>query len=626
MAERAPGDPLRLAVVGAGPKALFALEELAALLIGHAAADGHAGSDGSAVAGSRSTAGSTRRLLEITVLDPGEHPGAGAAYHLSQPPQLRLNVGSAILDAPASGAFLSFPDWAAREHPELADEPYPPRAVVGRYLAQRWQRMQESLAPVVTLQVLRDRAVAIHPGAEGWLVVRGEDPSPLVPADAAEGPARPSDAARSAGIPVDEVLVATGHATGHDSSLATAWAAGRWSGELPLRPSVLPVETMLAAAHVPAGSRVAVRGGALTFIDAALTLTTGRGARFRRDPDGSRRLLHERSPEEPSAILPTTRRGLLLEAKPDPGTALPVAAEAALEEGRRRLAHQLARHSRPTPEQVLEIVLDVAARLLDSADPSQVRGAVSRTLAEGSDPELPPGPGRAEEALRRSVAVAEGALEPGPTWALGRAWVLMYPQITAALRDCAVDEQEWSRFREAELVLDRFAFGPPLDTARELLAMVDSGAVDLSWVDAGTTITDQGIEGMPAGSAPADVVVDAVQPPPGLVGVSDPLARHLLETGLVSVRPGRRGAVIDPEGTAIAPDGSRAEGLALLGRPTEDHVIGHDTLNRHLHAEPELWARRLGARVLDAHQPVAHLTDAHLTDTAAFDDMNGARS
>lgn len=608
MAERVPGEPLRLLVIGAGPKALFALEELAALLAGHsrstgnaaaraeadghaefdghaepdrsAGADGSAEPDGSADAGSRSTAGSTRRLLEITVLDPGEHPGAGAAYHLSQPSQLRLNVGSAILDAPATGAVPSFPDWAAREHPELAEEPYPPRAVVGRYLAHRWRRMQDSLAPFGALRMLRDRAVAIHRDADGWLVSTSDGPTPLGPAD--------------------EVLVATGHAEGHDSSLVTAWAADRWPADLPLRPAVLPVETMLAPAHVPAGSRVAVRGGALTFIDAALTLTAGRGARFRPDPAGSGRLVHERSPEEPSAILPTTRHGLLLEAKPDPGTALPPDAEAALEEGRRRLARETTLHGSLTPDQVLEIVLDVASRLLagSGSASTHARAAVGRTLAEGSDPDLPPGPGRAAEALRRSVAVAEGSREPGPTWALGRTWVLMYPQITAALRDCEVGEQAWSRFREAQLVLDRFAFGPPLKTARELLAMVDSGAVDLSWVDAGTTITEHGIQAMPACSAPADVVVDAVQSPPGLVGVADPLARHLLETGLVSVRPGRRGAVIDPDATAIAPDGSRTEGLALLGRPTEDHVIGHDTLNRHLHGETGHWAARVARRTL----------------------------
>ncbi|MDN6303118.1 MAG: FAD/NAD(P)-binding protein, partial [Brachybacterium sp.] len=84
MAERAPGttpDPVRLLVVGAGAKALFALEELA----------------------SRWREGTGPRM-EFTVVDPGEHLGTGAAYHPFQPHPLRLNVGSGLLAAPAPGA------------------------------------------------------------------------------------------------------------------------------------------------------------------------------------------------------------------------------------------------------------------------------------------------------------------------------------------------------------------------------------------------------------------------------------------------------------------------------------------------------------------------------------------
>ena len=47
----------------------------------------------------------------------------------------------------------------------------------------------------------------------------------------------------------------------------------------------------------------------------------------------------------------------------------------------------------------------------------------------------------------------------------------------------------------------------------------------------------------------------------------------------------------------VAPDGRTVAGLALIGRPTEDHVIGHDSLNRHLHHEGRCWARRIADRV-----------------------------
>ncbi|HEX7351159.1 FAD/NAD(P)-binding protein [Brachybacterium sp.] len=585
MAERAPGtagDPLRLLVVGAGAKALYALEELAA--------QGRDGGDLPESAGP---------LVEITVVDPGEHLGTGAAYHPSQPHHLRLNVGSGILDAPATGAAPSFPDWARTTHPELAEEPYPPRAVVGEYLRLRWRRMQASLAPWATLRHHRGRALAVHRDGERWrLEVTASRQAPGTQgqlergqgqAEQGQGQVPASQVPTQLLGPAEEILLATGHATGHDSALAPTWTAA-----LPLRPAVLPVQEMLSAEHVPPGCRVAMRGGALTFVDGALTLTLGRGAAFRPDPSGTTGLIHHRSPEEPAVILPTTRHGLLLDAKPLPGTQLPATAERALARGARRLESA----GPLTPQQVLDLAVDVAAEMLTGPDApfEEHRRAVMRTLSTGAEPDLPQGPGRAERALRRSIAVAEGSRAGGPAWALGRTWVQLYPQFTAALRGSEADGTAWTRFLASEQVLERFAFGPPLDVARMLIAMIDSGALDLSWVDAGTSLRADGVHGIPAGAGAPDVVVDAVVAPPGLRGIVDPLARQLLSSGLVTLRPGRRGAVIEADGTALTSAGDRAEGLALLGRATEDHVIGHDTLNRHLHAETGHWAARLSRR------------------------------
>ena len=84
MVDGAPaGDqPLSLAVVGDGPKALFALEELCAQLSDAARHD-------------------SLRALEITVVAPGPLEGTGAAYDAPQPPSLRLHAAAALLDVPA---------------------------------------------------------------------------------------------------------------------------------------------------------------------------------------------------------------------------------------------------------------------------------------------------------------------------------------------------------------------------------------------------------------------------------------------------------------------------------------------------------------------------------------------
>ncbi|WP_232531747.1 FAD/NAD(P)-binding protein [Microbacterium halophytorum] len=603
---RSAPPSLRIVVVGAGPKALYALEELAAEL--------------------RRGPAAPRR--EVTVIDTVRVPGTGTAYDPSQPPHLRLNVSATILDEPVTGGFPGFPAWVHGTHPQLADDPHPPRAVVGEYLAQRWQRMVQDLSPHAHVTLVSARVTDVRRTGGAWHVVTDESPGP---------------ATRTA----DEVLIASGHAAGHEGSLAR-----HWHSSIPLIPAALPVERMLTSARVPAGSRVAVRGGALTFLDACLSLTEGRGGVFAPDADGRFRLVHRRGDDEPAVIRPITRHGLLLDAKPAPGTPLPEAIRRAAETASSRLpplpgaddvlgggtrredAHTRARARPFGPDTVQEILIDAAVAALGE----DAREAVESTLRTGAEPDLPRGFGRAEGALRRSIETAEGARPPGPAFALGRLWQALYPRISASLRDCDASEAEWRRFRHTARVLERFAFGPPLVNARKLLAMIASGAVDLSWLDAGIQIDGEGPHDVSGrATRDVDVVIDAVLTPPGVRDITDRLSRALLRRGLVHVRPGRRGAMVDEAGAPVHPrPRSRAaavadatDGLALIGRPTEDHVIGHDTLNRRLHEEGRRWAQRIAGRVSTpppaggrrGARPAHPVDERSLTETAEPEDV-----
>ena len=94
----------------------------------------------------------------------------------------------------------------------------------------------------------------------------------------------------------DEVLIAVGHQGG--------------SG-------VFPVERMLARERIAPGATVAIRGFALTFIDAALALTEGRGGTF--EPlDHPYRLRYVSSPGDVEVIFPFSRTGKPMLAKPGP--------------------------------------------------------------------------------------------------------------------------------------------------------------------------------------------------------------------------------------------------------------------------------------------------------------------
>lgn len=508
---------IRVAIIGAGPKGLYAAERLAEhVSIGDAEAS-------------------------ITLFDP-QPPGWGAGYAADQPNWLRLNVNAAIVDADgarAAAPSLGLPDFAAWRRANGETEPldaFPPRATVGRYFGECWTRLVDRVPARVRLGHVARRVERLAPIGPGWLI---DDKS------------------------YDEVLLCTGHADDWPGALRH-----RWAGPPALVPQVYPVRQWLTVSTVPADCTVVCRGAALTFIDAALSLTEGRGGRF--DADGYRR-----SGDEPGRILPVGRRGRFMQVKPAPDG--PLAALPLTEARRRGLGRCATAAGRV--DAVLDAVWQTAGDYLCVAT-----GAAARVVL----PEVPLPDDDPIRALRRSLRVATGDRPPGFDWALGQAWRDLYPAVVEALGHHQVADADWSPFASAAAALEPIGFGPPPVNAAKLLALCEAGVVDPSHLAGGWN------EALRV----ADVVIDCVLAPPGLVQGQWPA--ELVERGLLVQATGRRGVAVAPDASCLAPDGTPIAGLAALGRPTEDVVIGNDTLSRTLHPSAERWAERVAARCATA--------------------------
>src|SRR5690625_4093460 len=129
---------------------------------------------------------------------------------------------------------------------------------------------------------------------------------------------------------------------------------------------------------------------------------------------------------------------------------------------------------------------------------------------------------------------------------------------------------------------DRLPFAPPQAPVAKLLALAETGRLQRR--------RRVGLPARPSDELPG-LVVDAVSAPPGLPR-GDELWEQLLADGLVRLGPTGRGILTDAAGACLGTDGFR-NGLAAVGRMTEDYVIGTDTLLRSMHPELELWADRL---------------------------------
>lgn len=515
--------PRRVAVVGAGPRALWATECLA-----------DAGAD-----------------VAVTVLDP-RPAGAGAAYDPAQPPYLRLNVTSSIV-----GSGLGrLDDWRRARGETGPLDPFPPRALVGEFWAESWAAVARRLelrhreATVSGLRRVDDRWCVLSRSADADADA-GADAHAHADADGA--PADRAGAHRDEDHPgerYDHVLLAAGH--------EDTWP-GAWARRRPDAVSVFPVAG-LTPERVPAGARVAIRGAALTCIDAVLALTEGRGGRF--GPAG-----YAASGTEP-ALRPFSRHGRFMEPKPAPDGPL-----AALDLTGPRDAGRAAIAASPgSAACVAEAVRTTALAYLRVAGGKQA-GVGARARDAGVDAVLA-GTDRGDplDDLRRSLGVVEGAERPHAAWAVGQAFRDLYPAIVASLSFERCPAADWSDFARLARTLERVAFGPPPVNAAKLLALGDAGVI-----------------APPTRAEPdADARIDAVLPPPGVVPGS--LVAGLVAAGVGALAPARRGLRVHPDASVPG-----APGLAAVGRVTEDVVIGNDTLSRTLHDVVPRWAQKVSS-------------------------------
>ncbi|WP_181036187.1 FAD/NAD(P)-binding protein [Arthrobacter sp. N199823] len=545
---------IRIAVVGGGPKSLFALLALHDRLPAHAQAD-----------------------ISADVYDPFP-PGSGSVWREDQPHLLRLNVNAGIVDASSTLNEADFAGWLAHNVPAFTGEKYPPRAMVGRYLREQFQRLEEHGNVAVTHAP--HAVTAVDRAGAKWQV-QGAFGSALY----------------------DEVLLATGHGLG-DAELGRTLP-----GALNSHPLIGDYSS-LTTADIGADSNLWIRGSALTAYDVALLLTEGRGGSWQGPTSGSttRELRYIPSGREPRRITFASRSGLLMDPKSE---AVPPAITACLDRFKpplrlygshlRTAMHDVGQLSglwvvllRCAQECALIMGTPVSAlalwrTALTGVSVTAGSGCLSGSGSRGPEESLPVKRQPADE-LRNSLLVNHCQAPVTTGWLWARIWSGLYADLIAVLDRVPKSVQTGQQFATVARNLERFAFGPPEITARKLLALFDAGILHMA------------ADGEEPGQGA--VLIDAVTPGPGVLSHPAPeggppsgLFAGLLAAGHIWVRAGERGVLTDPDGTCLARDGSRTLSLAAVGRPTEDPTLGHDTLNRGLHGEHQQWAQRIAARV-----------------------------
>lgn len=539
---------VRVAIIGVGPRGLGAAEALIK------AAGGAA--------------------IALDCFDPHPWPGAGPNFSPEQSPHCLLNLPLRRIDIPpppaASDAAPEMSQWLDGA---LADpERYPPRAELGAYLAHRFSALVERAGPALDVRIRAERVRAIEADADGWRVIGDDGPLGAY----------------------DEALLTLGQPETAQDDQQERWTRHAQTIGAAFLPAY-PDGALLRAAEGWSGRRVGVRGLGLTTFDVVRLLTRGLGGRF----EGSRYLPSGR---EPARILPFSLDGRAPAPKPadaridahfDPSAEETRAFERALERGLPEPSEQLfdrIDHALASSVRRIAAALDAPVSDTDILD---------WLAQERSDPaahaDTPP-----VTLLKQEIAMADGAAAPSIGYAVGQVWRKWQNPLRREFNGAVVDLEIAQALVGFDESLKRFSYGPPAGSARELLALIDAGLVDLRVADDPDIALIESGWRLEEGDAESEVaaMVDGVLPSPSLDSLRSPLIDQLTNAGRITPFGEGFGARTGPDGQLIGPDGGVQRGLCLLGRLALGTVISVDSVHDCFGAAATRWARGVVDRSL----------------------------
>lgn len=589
----------RVAIIGMGPKGLYCLERLVAAF----------------------NALPLRHPLRIAVFNRSCDFGASPIYDPKQPDYLLFNISVGeinlwdVRDPPVvAGGGLDFINWHRENFPSedrLTGEEYLPRAVVGRYLIDGFRHILDQLPAGVEVSCHVGEVLDVEPAEDAYLLSFVSEGS-------------------TASMCVDKVMLSTGHSwlqPGEDERRWETFAAGHAQADF--IPFVYPVEERMFG--IPAGTTVAMLGIGLTFIDAVLALTEGRGGCFERNSDGS--LAYRPSGREPGSVVPFSRTGLPMTPKAHD---LPIALRplsfltpCALDGLRRRAPGgklDLNRDVWPLVELEMElqyyrVVLgsgsERQARESCAGDPKAMRRVIDLQLR--AHPNLEPFDYRrvldpaaklhfengaqfnlfVERYMEEEIARARLGQTGSDLKAAIDIWYEVRTALGSVLPYGGFTPQSHQRL--VEDVFPRFkrvAFGPPIINIEKLLALQRAGVLDFSVArhprvlldDSGCYELQSSV--IPGARVRAGTLVDARYPRVDVARDTTPLFRNLRRRGMIrafenrtpnagdiSYRPGAID-MTEPLHFVVNEAGECNEDITVIGIPTEGNLVGNVTMAR----------------------------------------------
>ena len=567
----------KIAIVGLGPKGLYGFERILAQL----------------------KANPVDKIVEIHLFNKTEFMGSGDVYRSDQPAYLLMNFANKHInmwteELPLSVVKnpLSLSQFIALEKQMPLDEIdplYASRAVVGDYLENGFSQLIQNLPENVALQQHIAEVRSIEKTNDSYSI----------------GFIQRKKICRLTDF--QHILISTGHQR-HSESTKPKYNTV---------PFIYPVQQNLNG--ITERDTVVVKGMGLTFIDAALALSEGKGGSFAEAIDG--KLVYKTSGKEPKRIFPFSKSGWPMMPKYDFNTdgdsELYVESLRSINRGKLSFKNDIlpliARDMEYAYYRTLFSHENEEFKYHPSYDeinsqihtfhqkhPEYARFSLESLL----EPEFNPAKSIHENILEYLSAftcennrhiVHEAQLRAAAVW---KRISPIFNEIYSFSGLDAASHQEFDSYYFGKL--NRIAFGPPPGNLKKIIALANTGIVDFQFAR-NPNVKPLGTGFMLSNGISeiyCDVRVDARIPKNSMEKEASGLFTHLCKNQLarpyinrdknIFYAPGtlqidRKGNLINPKGTP--------EKIILYGTPTEGIVHDNDTLSRTRNNFAGSWSR-----------------------------------
>jgi len=571
-----------LAIVGAGPRGLSALESV----YGALAFQGNP------------------KSLNTFLFEANELPGAGHVYDLEQLDTNWLNISERGLTLPKREeikcdnlvipSFPSYQKWACYDldmNSGIVADKFPLRSTLGKYLNERYKSIATVLQDEGLLTVIRGEVIESN-WKEGLFELVVKD---------------------GGTYHTNEVVLTLGHQSTYNDDQITNWLSyNHTKTSVALITEPYPVKNFLKLDQLNSDIIVALRGFGLAMIDVMRALTTGLGGKFEMTNDATQEMVYTRSGKEPNKIVPFSLDGLPMAPKPlnfeidEWFFPTDVEKEVFKSEVSTIAQRGAVKDHQFLIDAITPIIFRVFKELEDKAYASDLNKSALYEIIKSwlSDEKfehdlIVPKNNPAEKTLKAFVGMAIGTKQVSLDFCIGHVWRHCQPTLYKAVSFSNLDDNVIASVVALDERLKRYSYGPPVGSLQQLLALIKAEVVTLDFVNnPEIKTTDQGWKlSMENKAVQVEMMINSVLDSPKLLDVNSLLVRNLLQDSLVEPVHGELG--IDTYKNAcvcLSADEDKIP-LAVLGRLSKGTLIGVDAILECFGIRSDLWAEGLVNRI-----------------------------